>query len=845
MSDIDIHRISPATGNRRSFARAVRLMLAPVLFAALALPTKSQISAVQNIDANARNTPALGEPRLVNISEILVLAEYDPASFTARPLHLSRGVSQEITAPTVERADVSRVHKITTDGKWAILYLPGEYPIEGATLTLDYFVPENSELRSFTTNEKQRYKATRAIEKGRWTRVSIDFADMVGGDLWRMQNLRSITDPTLTFTSGGGIDIEIARLAITRRPAMPLPIPRVIRSRHPEAPQVFTREIEISAVDSNAWCQAIADGNFVLTINGNEVGRGTDNAIDTVRWPSGGRFMPLAREFSVGKFLIPGKNVIQVSITSQTLAPELVFALGWQVQGERHVIISDASWTAASPSGKNASDPVDDLGNLPAKDALKFKRAVDIFPLLVPRRWDVRNYVAAPLADFPQVEHTAPTLRPRIIPGAWSARDLGPRWSLVDPSGAPFFLLAAQTDMILPRWAYRYSKHIYNTWENEADWAVHDVKVMHRLGFNSLAVSLHPAHYQYAESLGMPSFRNLDISMRTGGPKLLSAGGKPSKMPDPFDPAWRANLAGFLEKTAAEWKDDAVIGVFVDNEIDLDGALHYASITGDVFSDAAGRKFIEWLRARYQTIDDLNRAWFGGNAAAAQAKRPGSFEDILVKKIAPPREKSKGLNHTRQSPTAGTSAMERDYYDFAMVIVKEFADHVLAEVRRTMPGKLVGSNRFMGGATAEVLAAWKDYDIIAWNAYPMDRWDTGEYTDIQLQRMKLAHEITGKPLIITEFGIQALDSGIPSPTAKLATQKRRGEEYGKILDQLLAECPFIVGLIPFGWMDSTEGERANWGMVGPDGQPYHGYLEGMADAHRKLNSTLGPDLIAK
>ncbi|AHF91120.1 glycoside hydrolase family 42 [Opitutaceae bacterium TAV5] len=844
MSDPFRHPSAPASGF--VFSRPALPALAFFLLAGVAVPAAAQVAAVQDIDANARSAPAPGEPRSVNIAETLTLAEYDPAAAAALPLRLSRGVSQKITAPTLARPDVSRVHKITTDGKWAILYLPGEYPIEGATLTLDYYVPEHSALRSFTTNEKQRYKATRAIGKGRWTRVSIDFADMVGGDLWRLQSLRSITDPTLTFTSGGGIDVEIARLAITRRPAMPLPVPRVIRSRHPEAPQVFTREIEIGAVDADAWCQLMADGDFVLTVNGREAGRGGDNAVDTARWPSGGRFMALAKEIPVGEYLVPGRNLLRVAITSQTLAPELVLAFGWQEGDHRHVVVSDASWATVVPSGGGA--PVEDLGSLPAKEAGRFNRAVDIFPLLVPRPWDTRNYVAAPLADFPPVEHTAAALRPRIVPGAWSARNLGPRWSLVDPAGAPFFLLAAQTDMILPRWAYRYSKHLYNTWETEAAWAAHDVAAMRRLGFNTLAVSLHAAHYQHGETLGMPSFRNLDIAMRAGGPRLRANDGRQSKMPDPFDPTWRANLTAYLEKTAAEWKDQAVTGVFIDNELDLDGALHCASITGDAFSDAAGKKFVTWLRTRYRTIDDLNRAWFGSAAHAAAnepSKKLAGFDDILVKKPAPPREKSTGLNHTKKSPAAGAPAMERDYYDFAMLTVKEFADCVLAEVRRTMPGKLVASNRFMGGATAEVLAAWKDYDIIAWNAYPMDRWDTGEYTDIQLDRMKLAHRVTGKPVIVTEFGIQSLDSGVPSPTAKLATQKRRGEEYGKILDQLLRECPFIVGLVPFGWMDSTEGERANWGMVSPDGQPYRDYLEGLAAAHRKLDRTLGPDLIAK
>ena len=159
-------------------------------------------------------------------------------------------------------------------------------------------------------------------------------------------------------------------------------------------------------------------------------------------------------------------------------------------------------------------------------------------------------------------------------------------------------------------------------------------------------------------------------------------------------------------------------------------------------------------------------------------------------------------------------------------------------MRRALPGKLVGSNRFMGGANEEVLMAFRDYDLIAWNAYPMDVYNHGTYTDIQMQRMQLAYDATGLPMIITEFGIQAMDSAVPSPSAKVPSQQRRGEEYAKVVRQVIEGFPFIVGLVPFGWMDSTEGERSNWGMVNPEGQPYGDYLEGMAGTHRDLDQIL-------
>jgi hypothetical protein len=816
-----------------------------VILALAAAPSFSQIAAVQEVETNAKNALRPGEPASVNITETRVLFDYNAAAPDAAPLQLSAsgGARQEKTGPTLARTDVALVNKITTGNWWLILTLPGAWPVEGTRLAFDYYVPESSALRSFTTNEKQPSIATRAIRKGRWVSEEIAFADMVGGDLWRLRDVRDIKNPTLTFSaarSGGGIEIEIARIAITRRAAMPLPIPRVIRPATADTRPVFTKELEIANTDKNAWCQIMADGDFILSINDREAGRGGYNHIDMDRWPEGNRFLPLAREIPVGDYLTPGKNTIRVSVHSPRANPELVFALGWQDKTERHVVVSDATWTTATLyNGAPVPTACEDLGNLPASDSQRFNKPVDIFPLLVPAPWDTRSYLSAPLDAFPQMQHAAAVLRPRIIPGTWSTGKVGQRWSIIDPTGAPFFLLTTQTDYIHPRWAYRYSRHVYNTWKTEADWTAHDVDAIKRLGFNALGVSFHEEHYKHARTLGMSSFRFLGAS-GLSSPKLRASNGKQHRMPDPFDSSWRRSFTENLEKQATKWNDESIIGVFVDNELSLDGALHNASVVGYVYSDAAGKRFVGWLRERYRTIDELNRAWFGA-APDKKAPRLADFDDILVKKPAPVREKSRGLNHTQKSPTTDTPAMDRDFYDFAMLAVQEYANHVLKEVRRIMPGKLVATNRFMGGATAEVLAAWKDYDIIAWNAYPMDRWDSGDYTQTQLDRMKLAWQVTGKPMIISEFGSQGLDSGSsPSPTGKLATQKRRGEEYGKVLDQILRECPFVVGFALFSWMDSTEGERSNWGMVSPEGQPYRDYLEGIVRQHRKLNDTLPP-----
>jgi len=95
------------------------------------------------------------------------------------------------------------------------------------------------------------------------------------------------------------------------------------------------------------------------------------------------------------------------------------------------------------------------------------------------------------------------------------------------------------------------------------------------------------------------------------------------------------------------------------------------------------------------------------------------------------------------------------------------------------------------------------------------------------------HEATGRPVIVSEWGAQAADSHLINVWGRLDTQQQRGQCYGRVVEQLWDEG-YIVGAHWFGWGDSTDGERANWGLLDALDRPYTGVTSAMARAHRRL-----------
>ena len=88
------------------------------------------------------------------------------------------------------------------------------------------------------------------------------------------------------------------------------------------------------------------------------------------------------------------------------------------------------------------------------------------------------------------------------------------------------------------------------------------------------------------------------------------------------------------------------------------------------------------------------------------------------------------------------------------------------------------------------------------------------------QHAKELYEWTSKPLMISEFGFKAMDSGLPNTKGAglpVATQKGRADGYEKYVTQLM-QLPFVVGFHWFEYTDQpaegrADGENCNYGLV--------------------------------
>jgi len=103
-----------------------------------------------------------------------------------------------------------------------------------------------------------------------------------------------------------------------------------------------------------------------------------------------------------------------------------------------------------------------------------------------------------------------------------------------------------------------------------------------------------------------------------------------------------------------------------------------------------------------------------------------------------------------------------------------------------------------------------------------------------LERM---HRVSGRPVLLGEFGMTAADSGLPNPRTHEGTHFRTQFDRAKgyeIHVAHAAEMPFVVGTHYFMVHDRREVLMNNWGLQDADGKLYYGFTSGLVDAHAGL-----------
>jgi beta-galactosidase GanA len=259
-----------------------------------------------------------------------------------------------------------------------------------------------------------------------------------------------------------------------------------------------------------------------------------------------------------------------------------------------------------------------------------------------------------------------------------------------------------------------------------------------------------------------------------------------------------------------------------------DNELSHVNLSRCVFSEHAGRQFIAFLKERHGgDIAQLNRAW---------GTRFANFAEILT---------------TRHVPTVSAGADFDDYFAFSREIVAAYARLALDVFRELDPGRLAFSNRFMHEPeTLRYADLYAGFDAIALNLYPANF--TYGLCPEERAFIEALHRRTGRPIMITEWSIPAVDSALYGARDKppmdwswnelVPSQAVRAVQAAAVTREFY-DFPFVIGAHWFQYMDvDSAARKANRGIFHADKvTPWHELTTAMGEAHRDILRAHGAD----
>jgi hypothetical protein len=393
--------------------------------------------------------------------------------------------------------------------------------------------------------------------------------------------------------------------------------------------------------------------------------------------------------------------------------------------------------------------------------------------------------------------------------GAIRTAQVGGRWFLIDADGNLFHSLACNAMMHAAYWSDAYDQWVKAHYASDNDWEETTCRRLFGLGFNSSSGGLLPAHRRR----NMPYFAGRCLTW--AGPHVQDGAGNTAIFPDVFDPAWQAGAEQWVREDVAAYGDDRLLaGYWTDNEIQMHQPLsHGLGLMGWFWAPGTAKELARWLGDRYGgDIQALNRRW----SSAYHTYSYAGFD---------------GLPGDKPEIRGEDDPVAPDLRDFVRHMLKTYVDTIVGLYHRYDPRHPVCTNRFAGQFDVSFADLLKPYDIIACNSYPRDRWDQREFSAEQLAWLRAMHAATGRPVLVSEWSVMSSDAGLPNFWGRVATQQARGEAYRRVLGQLWAE-KYVVGAHWFSWVDSTDAEASNFGIVDACDRDYAPLAEAMGVANR-------------
>ncbi len=387
-------------------------------------------------------------------------------------------------------------------------------------------------------------------------------------------------------------------------------------------------------------------------------------------------------------------------------------------------------------------------------------------------------------------------------------------WWLVDPDGHLFLSKGVNHVSFngdhCPALGYSpYRRNVEAKYGNEEKWAESTVQRLQQWGFNTIGAWSSPSLFRY-----MPYTVILNMGAQAGANWLKGT------FPDVFDPKFREVLDRVASRDCAPRRNDPLlVGYFLDNELrwgpDWRSPRH---LLDDYLlllpPDAPGKQaLLQFFQKRYSTIEAFNQAW--GLAVPDWA----------------------ALSKINQLPPAPNPTIEQrrlnDRLEFLRLIAREYFRHCQKAVRSADPNHLIIGVRFAGYAPRPVVEAMAPFvDIVSFNGYSFEP---------PVKLLDELHQITGKPILFTEFSFKAMDSGLPNTRGAgqpVSTQKDRADLFERFVTALM-QLPYCVGYHWFQYNDQPaqgrfDGENSNYGLVKENDEPWELLTQRMTEVNAKV-----------
>lgn len=228
------------------------------------------------------------------------------------------------------------------------------------------------------------------------------------------------------------------------------------------------------------------------------------------------------------------------------------------------------------------------------------------------------------------------------------------------------------------------------------------------------------------------------------------------KFHDVFDPVTWDSLKARAENFLKDAKDDPwCIGVFVDNELPWEDetALAVATLTAPA-DQKAKQVFINDLKEKYKSIDELNKTW---------GSKYASWDDML-KSVEKPKE----------------AKAYKDLEAFTNKTIETYFKNVRDIVKGVAPNKLNLGCRFNGDFIPAAKIAAKYCDVVSYNLYRRDVSDFEVANGLDV------------PAIIGEWHFGASDRGLfHGGLRTVESQQARADAYKSYVSGVLKNKNFV------------------------------------------------------